>query len=49
MFSVYLSGGSGPHQGTIQIKHNGVWGSICDDFFGTNDAMVVCRMLGYFG
>jgi hypothetical protein len=45
--TIYLSGGDHPYQGTIHLKHNNVWGSVCDDAFDVNDAKVVCRMLGY--
>lgn len=46
---MYLSRGSGPHEGTISVKYNGVVGSICDYGFGVEEAVVICRMLGYYG
>ncbi|XP_076093134.1 uncharacterized protein LOC143064285 [Mytilus galloprovincialis] len=33
--------------GYVEVRRNGVWGSICDDLWGKQDARVVCRMLCY--
>ncbi|VDH95006.1 Hypothetical predicted protein [Mytilus galloprovincialis] len=39
--------GNNPEEGRLEIFHNFQWGTICDDGFGTTDAVVVCRQLGY--
>lgn len=39
--------GQGPHEGRIEVWKDGVWGTICDDYWDPRDGNVVCRMLGY--
>lgn len=46
---VQLVGGSSSLEGRIEIFHNGIWGTVCDDYFGQVDAQVVCNQLGFFG
>ena len=44
---VRLMGGAGPHEGRVELCINGVWGTVCDDFWDNRDAAVVCNQLNY--
>ena len=44
--SIRLSGGSST-QGRVEVCNNNAWGTVCDDFFGSLDAQVVCSQLGF--
>jgi hypothetical protein len=42
-----LVGGSTSSEGRVEICNSNVWGTVCDDFWGTNDANVACLQLGF--
>jgi len=44
---IRLAGSGLAHEGRLEVYHNGVWGTVCDDFFNDTDASVACFQLGF--
>lgn len=50
VYHLRLAGGTAENEGRVEVRRNmGAWGMVCDDFWSVEEAVVVCRMLGYRG
>ena len=47
--SIRLIGGANSTTGRVEICNMNIWGTVCDDSWGTLDANVACRQLGFSG
>ena len=47
--AVRLAEGDSVSNGRVEIFHDGQWGTVCEWQWDLNDAMVVCRQLGFQG
>ena len=41
--------GSTQFGGRLEVYYNNEWGTVCDNFWGTFDATVACRQMGFVG
>jgi len=46
LLTVRLANSTVQFEGRLEVYHNGVWGTVCDDLFDDIDATVACKSIG---
>ena len=44
---IRLVGGHNSLEGRVEVCYSGVWGTVCSELWGEEEAIVVCRQLGH--
>ena len=45
--NVRLVGGRSENEGRVEVCINNAWGTVCDSFWGREEASVICRQLDF--